>query len=1226
MTTLLRDLVPIPERVHKGDFVLRLSEGVVEPEGTLRDYVVTPQLAEAFDHSLRILENALSSRSSKAAYLHGSFGSGKSHFMAVLYLLLRREPRARAVAELAPLLARHDSWMDGKRFLLVPYHLIGAKNLESAILGGYAAHLRQVHPEASPPAVYLAESLFADAEKLRAKMGDEAFFAGLGGGGGGDDGWGDLAESGWTAADYERARGAAELASFDRPDAAPAASHDRQRLIGDLVGSYFSSYGEVAGGSGSGFVTLDHGLAELSRHAQSLGYDGLVLFLDELILWLASHAADMDFLQEEGQKLSKIVEAGGARRPIPIVSFVARQRDLKELVGDHVPGAEKLGFADILNWWQGRFDTVTLENRNLPVIVERRLLRPRDEAARAQLDEAFDATKREREKVLAVLQGREANLETFRRVYPFSPALIDTLVAVSSVLQRERTALKLLLQLLVDQRDELVLGDLVPVGDLWDVLASGEEPFTEEMRRHFQSASRLWNDKLLPLLEAEHQLAADARPEPGTPAEKALRADERILKTLLLAALAPEAESLKGLTVSDLAALNHGTFRAPIPGHESRLILNKLRKWAGQVGEIRIGEEPHDPRVNLQVTGVDVETILAHAQNEDNQGNRRKKIKDLLFEALEIGDTDHLFARHAQTWRGTDREIDVVFGNVRELADETLTAQPGRWRLVVDYPFDREGSTEDDLERLRQYREETSTVCWMPAFFSAAAQTDVGKLVVLDYLLTGERFEQHTTHLSAVQRPAARTLLENQRNQLRHRVKRNLEAAYGVAQADPGVLDAAHDPGEHFHSLRPGFSARPPVGGSLRQSLLQLTDQMLRFEFPAHPELLVPAKPRALQSVFEEVLRAIEDPDQRVRIEDRKVRERMKGLADPLKLGRMHEAHFVLVETWTHHFHRVLAQEDERWTVARLRRALDEPRPMGLPVAVADLVIRVFAARTNRTFVRHGGPWLDEVLTRELPEDVELVALPMPSEDEWTTAVERGDALFGLPLLSRVRSAASVADLGEKARRAADERKNASQTLEQRLATRAKKLGVPDDAPRLVSARSAVGLIRAILGAGDAKSRVEALARADLGASPAAVARSMASAERVERALESAQWTVFESVWSLEDARRERAQRNQERVVEILTHDELALALGSALEEAQREAVKILTDVPPPPPIHPPPPPPVRGRRVVDASAGEKALTPEAARSLFARLAGSLAESPERRLRITWTIDEPDDP
>ncbi len=38
----------------------------------------------------------------------------------------------------------------------------------------------------------------------------------------------------------------------------------------------------------------------------------------------------------------------------------------------------------------------------------------------------------------------------FRKLYPFSPALVQTLIAVSSALQRERTALKVMVQLLVE--------------------------------------------------------------------------------------------------------------------------------------------------------------------------------------------------------------------------------------------------------------------------------------------------------------------------------------------------------------------------------------------------------------------------------------------------------------------------------------------------------------------------------------------------------------------------------------------------------------------------------------------------------------------------------------------------------------------------------------------------------------------------------------------------------
>jgi hypothetical protein len=155
----------------------------------------------------------------------------------------------------------------------------------------------------------------------------------------GGDGWGAI-EAGWDAGSFEAAL------------KAPPGSEERSRLVGDLVDAFFQSACELAAEGKEGFVPLDEGLAVMSRHAQTLGYDAVILFLDELILWLASHAAELEFINREGQKVAKLVGAMTADRPIPLVSFIARQRDLRELVGEYVPGAEQLGFADVLSCWR----------------------------------------------------------------------------------------------------------------------------------------------------------------------------------------------------------------------------------------------------------------------------------------------------------------------------------------------------------------------------------------------------------------------------------------------------------------------------------------------------------------------------------------------------------------------------------------------------------------------------------------------------------------------------------------------------------------------------------------------------------------------------------------------------------------------------------------------------------------------------------------------------------
>ena len=113
--TYIKDLIHIPEHVGKGDFVLRLAEGVTNPEGTVKHYQVTPQLVTSFDQALKLVKGALEGKSSKAAYLHGSFGSGKSHFMAILYLLLHGDTHARSIPELADVVTNSNSWTKRKR-------------------------------------------------------------------------------------------------------------------------------------------------------------------------------------------------------------------------------------------------------------------------------------------------------------------------------------------------------------------------------------------------------------------------------------------------------------------------------------------------------------------------------------------------------------------------------------------------------------------------------------------------------------------------------------------------------------------------------------------------------------------------------------------------------------------------------------------------------------------------------------------------------------------------------------------------------------------------------------------------------------------------------------------------------------------------------------------------------------------------------------------------------
>ena len=119
--------------------------------------------------------------------------------------------------------------------------------------------------------------------------------------------------------------------------------------------------------------------------------------------------------------------------------------------------------------------------------------------------------------------------------------------------------------------------------------------------------------------------------------------DDRLIKTLLLAALVPGVNSLRALTANRLAALNHGTIRSPIPGKEAGMVLQKCKQWAAEVGEIKVESEGGNATIAIQLSGVDTEAILAAATHEDNPGNQMRMVREILFEELEIDNVDQMF-------------------------------------------------------------------------------------------------------------------------------------------------------------------------------------------------------------------------------------------------------------------------------------------------------------------------------------------------------------------------------------------------------------------------------------------------------------------------------------------------------------------------------------------------------------------------------------------------------
>ncbi|WP_449279175.1 hypothetical protein [Leucobacter sp. GX0328] len=1199
----LRDLIEIPERVEAADFVIKLDEGVARHTQTVKDYVVTEAIAEAIGAGLDLVTGSLARQSSRGAFLDGSFGSGKSHYMAVLHLLLTGDLEARQIPGLASTVAARQDLL-GHKLLALDYNLLGATSFEDAIFKGYLKTIAEKHPDAPAPILHASDSLLVDARNMRTRMGDDAFFAGLGSG---DSAWGTLA-SAW------------DTASFDAAAAQAPGSPDRDRLVGDLIDSYFSGYARAGQ-----WLPMEDGLRALSAHAKSLGYQGLVFLIDEIVLWLGQHLTNEDWVRTEIEKVVQLAENAAANLPIPITSFLARQRDLRDFLGTHASGAERAAQGQLFQYWEDRFTKIKLQAADLPKIVKQRLLQPKNASAAATLQSALTEVKRDYAAWGYLLSDdANSNEQAFGDVYPFSPALVDTMVALSSLMQRERTALKLMAELLRDGRDTLRVSDVIPVGDLYaPVVLGGSQPLTDEMQQHFRISADFYLKKMRPYLIRKHGLTEQATE--GLDRGHAFVTEDRLAKTVLIAALAPEAKSLSHLTAAKLAALNYGTIEAFIPGQEAGQALALVREWASGFGEISVGDGT-DPIITATLSGVDYDSILQRVVTEDNPQARRELVRKIIANELNLSSESLVGRGLSHVWRGQKRNVTVKFGNVRDTSDvldSDLVHSEADWHVIIDFPYDSgDRRPSDDLARLQQVKDdgrEANTIAWVPNFLSDARQTDLGKLVQLEFLLNGNHFDENAIHLPVADRGPARQNLEVQRRTLRDVVSSSIRQAYHVNT--PEEVNVGHELGgsEIFQALLQGVTIAPPPTGTLLDGLHHALDTAWAAEFPDHPDLgSDEVTLRRLTEAVELVTATVEAGGRRqglTHAEQRIARE----VISPLKLGAVNENVLVVDQAhfgWSAELARWEGELGESISVDRLREKL---RSRGMTRNMEDAVLITWALLGNYDFGNTGTLTIGGFAGGAVPRKANL-----PSEDDWGHARDRAGAIFGIAP-EHNRTARAVSRFATGIRNKA--MNNEVSDLVAQLEAHVDVLGLDASAQvgRLATARRLRELLSTLSGTMSDTALVETLSSFDLPDELSALGATHASAERMVRLLSGLDWGLVSAALQRSDPKFEATLASLQETARL---DESIAGLEAQLHKTADEARTLLMQTSPA--VTPPAPQPVSP---IPPAPSPIALTGHVTRTTVAELDAALAhlgkeirsETQSRdtdRVTITWQVDE----
>lgn len=542
--------------------------------------------------------------------------------------------------------------------------------------------------------------------------------------------------------------------------------------------------------------------------------------------------------------------------------------------------------------------------------------------------------------------------------------------------------------------------------------------------------------------------------------------------------------------------------------------------------------------------------------------------------------------------------MDLVFGNVRDtgwLTDDHFRSRAGTWRFVIDFPFDDPGfSSAQDLERLEKIMERgprERVIAWLPKFLSSERMSDVSRLVILDWLLsgTGDRWRNNADHLSEVDRAQARAILETQQRALREGLRRAIQEAYGAARETPGTLAEDTSQDKILHSLDLGFTPASPVGADLGAAFGNLVDQAFSATYPAHPRF-EPADTevtvRDLQAVYAHVERAVADPEGRVRLEgDIAAVRRVAGV---LGVGHAAETHFLFGDDrftpWAAEFERAAARDGigpgAAVTVGRVRTWIEDMRPaFGLRDEVMDLVVLAWAALRNRAWYERGGP-VPAPRPGAARPDMELRPEPMPSRAEWQQAASRAEALFGLavnPYLTASGVAELAADIQQRTVALADD----AGTLVPQIEHACRRLGIDTaDGARLATAKAGRDLLEGLRKAGGDRVRlIRVLAEAELPGTETAVASSLSRAREVTAALKAFRWdrlTPLREAEARADDRGRSAASALNALRAAVRADEFASRIGPALSAAEEALFEWLAAgrVPGPVPVPPPGPGP----------------------------------------------------
>ena len=997
MTQTITDAfnLPRPEDIRAMGFVVKLREadpGSDEVKQLVDDYVITPAVEKELPRILDDMKQVFDRGEEYGRFIHGSFGSGKSHFMTMLSLLL--EGAQPAWKKFRPLFnahrdaqqskardsADHAAWLEKAGLLVVRIHMLSIRGkntgFDRAVYEGFNAALKR---RGKAPFEFLnVDSIFDEVRREAKEYGDVV----------------------WKRVEAEGIVGGRE--DFEAIAGGTAQARER------FVRAWLTYKGRDAADAGID-PRWSEGLKRIADHAKAQGFGGVVLMIDEFLLWLAEKSGQ-EFVQEI-HNLSLIVDHDAGQRALPIFVFVARQRNLQEFYPDLV---DETKIHEHIDHQLKRFETTKLQDVELRHIVHGRVLRPKDASA---VRDAVKSLSERHQKVLpALLAG--ADIDYLRDVYPFHPALIEMLVDVTSLMQRERSALRLLYELLVIHYPNLPLGEFLPVGSAFAAIFPESGVEASKKVDLMQDIHHQYYSRLAPAMQ---KMAEDAGSEFNTERRRAL---DQFVKTVLLAEVSPRLKQ-GGLTIERLVQLNSvdvegETFRGQVRVAETDLLALSQR-----VPDLQVAGQGKTALVRYVLGRVSLGEVLGRARSKvDNVAQRFRVFWGALKKGLTLvgtkgfeeggsneGDWDLM-------WRRTKRRGRIKLGNVREMSQDDFEPPDGAFRVLVDYPWDEPGHTVDEdrmrATNARKKKGTLHTVCWLPRHMSPTELGVLTELSAVRYLLS-----------DAGQEDLLETLGPQDKGKILDQASIRAKTLEG--QLDELLVEVYIRHGEFFALISDVDGSRPRE--TLAENLEHITTLLMDRRYPQHPNFLAEPKKQDLETLLKWMVEAGET---NVSVAyDEAAEKVLKTLGQPLELVNLGQTKASL-RLDSRYIKDVLQKADQdSLTWAPIAEHLRDT--YGLQPLVVDLFLCFLCQRDHRALQELDGEPLDVRIGMSPTLRIRLQRGKLVTAADWHRLRDLGNQLFNLPRPPAHRSLQGQDRFAASLRQSAQEKRTILQGLHTRL-------------------------------------------------------------------------------------------------------------------------------------------------------------------------------------------------